>query len=178
MGKIDLLAPEARPVFEAFLRKLEAAGLRYTVTETLRTLAVQEAYYAQGRKPLEEISALRKKAGLYLPGEAGGKRIAAKTMKPARLTGKAADIVPAAGGRIPWNITKENAGLRLAFGRLEQEAGLERGGSRAPLDKYGIGWERRITSFRGRNENRKNGHRGAAKRERVSFYPKRRGCHF
>ena len=142
MGKIDLLAPEARSRFESFLLKLDQAGLRYSVIETLRTQAVQEAYYAQGRKPLEEINALRKKAGLYLLGEAEGKRIITKTMNSVHLAGRAADIVPVVDGKIPWNIaSRETADLWLAFGRLGGEAGLEWGGNWAPLAKWGIGWD-------------------------------------
>ena len=141
MGKIGLLKPEVRRYFEEFLSRLDAAGLRYAVTETLRTEAVQKAYWAQGRKPLEEINALRKKAGLYLLGEDEGKRIVTKTMNSVHLAGQAADIVPVINGKIPWNITGENAGLWLAFGRMGQEAGLEWGGSWSPLDKYGIGWD-------------------------------------
>ena len=142
MGKIDLLAPEARPLFEAFLAKLDAAAFRYSVVETLRTQAVQEAYCAQGRKPLEEINVLRKKAGLYLMGAAEGKRIVTKTMNSVHLSGKAADIVPVVDGVIPWNITsRETAELWLAFGRLGQEAGLEWGGCWTPLNRYGIGWD-------------------------------------
>jgi peptidoglycan L-alanyl-D-glutamate endopeptidase CwlK len=141
MGKIELLAPEARPCFDSFLRKLDLAGFRYSVVETLRTRAVQEAYYAQGRKPLAEINELRKKAGLYLLGEAEGKRIITRTMESVHLTGRAADIVPVLDGKIPWTITAENAELWLAFGRLGREAGLEWGGSWMPLDKFGIGWD-------------------------------------
>jgi peptidoglycan L-alanyl-D-glutamate endopeptidase CwlK len=142
MGKIDLLAPEARPYFDSFLRKLDAEGLRYSVVETLRSPEVQAAYYAQGRKPLEEINTLRKKAGLYLLGEAEGKRIVTRTMHSVHFTGKAADIAPVIDGKIPWNVTsREIAGLWLAFGRLGREAGLEWGGAWPPLDKYGIGWD-------------------------------------
>ena len=142
MGKIDLLAPEARPYFDLFLRKLDAEGLRYSVLETLRSPEVQAAYYAQGRKPLEEINALRKRAGLYPLTEVEGKRIVTKTMRSVHLTGKAADIAPVMGGKIPWNIrSREIAGLWLAFGRLGREAGLEWGGSWPPLDVYGIGWD-------------------------------------
>jgi peptidoglycan L-alanyl-D-glutamate endopeptidase CwlK len=141
MSKIDLLNAEARPFFEEFLRRLDKEGLRYAVTETLRSREVQEAYYAQGRKPLEEINALREKAGLYPLAEAEGKRIVTKTMRSVHLTGRAADIVPVVDGKIPWNITAGNAGLWHAFGRLGREAGLEWGGSWAPLDVYGIGWD-------------------------------------
>jgi peptidoglycan L-alanyl-D-glutamate endopeptidase CwlK len=141
MSKIQLLAPEARKYFEGFIKKLDNQGFRYSVLETLRTVEVQEAYYAQGRRPLEEINELRKKAGLYLLGEEEAKRIVTKTLESVHLTGKAADIVPVIDGKIPWNITTENAELWLAFGRLGQESGLEWGGSWAPLDRFGIGWD-------------------------------------
>jgi peptidoglycan L-alanyl-D-glutamate endopeptidase CwlK len=141
MGKLDLLKSDVRRYFEDFISKLEQRGLRYSVVETLRTRAVQEAYYAQGRKPLAEINDLRKKAGLYLLGEADGKRIVTKTMNSVHLTGRAADIVPVVDGKIPWNITADNAELWRTFGVLGQEAGLEWGGSWPPLDKFGIGWD-------------------------------------
>jgi len=141
MSKLDLLKPEVRRYFDDFIGKLDRQGLRYSIIETLRTREVQEAYYAQGRKPLEEINELRKKAGLYLLGAEEGKRIITKTMESIHLIGKAADIVPVIDGRIPWNFTAENAGLWLAFGRLGQEAGLEWGGTWTPLDQFGIGWD-------------------------------------
>jgi peptidoglycan L-alanyl-D-glutamate endopeptidase CwlK len=141
MGKLDLLNADIRRYFEDFIGKLEQRDLRYSVVETLRTQAVQEAYYAQGRRPLAEINALRKKAGLYLLGEAEGKRIITQTMNSVHLTGRAADIVPVVDGKIPWTIAADNAELWRTFGALGQEAGLEWGGSWAPLDKFGIGWD-------------------------------------
>jgi peptidoglycan L-alanyl-D-glutamate endopeptidase CwlK len=141
LSKLQLLIPIVRPCFEAFLSVLDKEGLHYSVVETLRTLAVQEAYYAQGRKPLEEINELRKKAGLYLIGAAEAKKIITKTMQSVHLTGHAADIVPVIDGKISWTITADNADLWLTFGRLGQEAGLEWGGSWPALDRYGIGWD-------------------------------------
>ena len=141
MSKLQLLIPEARPFFEAFLTALDKQGLRYSIVETLRTIEVQEAYYAQGRKPLEEINELRKKAGLYLLGEAEGKKIITNTMESAHLIGKAADIVPVVDNKIPWTITGENAGLWLTFGQLGKEARLEWGGDWKPFSKFGIGWD-------------------------------------
>jgi peptidoglycan L-alanyl-D-glutamate endopeptidase CwlK len=141
MGKIDLLNAVVRRYFEDFIGKLEQQGLRYSVVETLRTQEVQEAYYAQGRKSLAEINELRKKAGLYLLGEAEGKRIVTKTMQSIHLLGLAADIVPVVDGKIPWNITLDNAELWRTFGVLGKEAGLEWGGLWTPLDKFGIGWD-------------------------------------
>ena len=141
MNKIDLLKPEVRRYFEDFTGKLEKSGFRYSILETLRTIEVQEAYYAQGRRPLAEINELRKNAGLHLLGEEEGKKIITRTMRSVHLTGKAADIVPLVNGKIPWVITGENAELWLAFGKLGQEAGLEWGGSWHPLDQFGIGWD-------------------------------------
>ena len=141
MGKLELLKPEARPYFEDFIGMLEKRGFRYSILETLRTKAVQAAYYAQGRRPLEEINELRQKAGLYLLGAEEGKKIVTKTMESAHLTGRAADIVPVIGGKIPWSFSKDNAGLWLEFGRLGQEVGLEWGGTWGPLNQFGIGWD-------------------------------------
>jgi hypothetical protein len=141
MGKIDLLDPVARPFFEDFLTRLDKRGLIYTVLETLRTWAVQKAYFAQGRETLPEINRLRKAAGLYLLGEAEGKRIVTQTMNSVHLHGKAGDIVPVLDGKIPWVITAENAELWRTFGHLGQEAGLEWGGTWAPVDRFGIGWD-------------------------------------
>jgi len=141
MSKLALLIPIVRPYFEGFIGRLEQQGFRYSILETLRTKEVQEAYYAQGRKPLEEINELRKKAGLYLLGAEEGKKIITKTMESVHLTGRAADIVPVIAGTIPWNISKDNAELWLAFGRLGQEAGLEWGGTWGPLNQFGIGWD-------------------------------------
>jgi peptidoglycan L-alanyl-D-glutamate endopeptidase CwlK len=109
--------------------------------ETLRTQAVQDAYFAQGRKPLEEINGLRKKAGLYLLGEAEAKRIVTHATHSAHQDGGAADIVPVVDGKIPWVINGGNAELWLTFGRLGREAGLEWGGAWKPLDRFGIGWD-------------------------------------
>jgi peptidoglycan L-alanyl-D-glutamate endopeptidase CwlK len=141
MRKIELLMPIVRPYVEDFISRLEKQGFRYSVLETLRTIEVQKAYYAQGRKPLAEINELRKKAGLYLLGEAEGKKIITNTMQSVHLDGRAADIVPVIDGKIPWNITADNAELWLAFGRLGQEAGLEWGGTWALLNRFGIGWD-------------------------------------
>jgi peptidoglycan L-alanyl-D-glutamate endopeptidase CwlK len=141
MSKLQLLKPEVRPYFEDFIGRLEQQGLRYSIVETLRTKEVQEAYYAQGRRALCEINELRKKAGLYLLGAEEGKKIVTKTMESVHLTGRAADIVPVIAGKIPWNISKDNAELWLAFGRLGQEAGLEWGGAWKPFDRFGIGWD-------------------------------------
>jgi len=141
MNKLALLILAVRPYFEDFITRLEKQGLRYSILETLRTKEVQEAYFAQGRRSLEEINELRKKAGLYLLGAEEGKKIITQTKESVHLTGRAADIVPVIDGKIPWVFSKDNAELWLTFGRLGQESGLEWGGNWKPLNQFGIGWD-------------------------------------
>jgi hypothetical protein len=141
MNKIDLLKPEARPFFTTFLSALYKHGLQFYIVETLRTQAVQDAYYAQGRSSLEEINRLRKIAGLYLIEAAEAKKIITQVRYSRHQDGEAGDIVPVLNRKIPWNITSENAELWLTFGRLGQEAGLHWGGTWEPLDRFGIGWD-------------------------------------
>jgi peptidoglycan L-alanyl-D-glutamate endopeptidase CwlK len=141
--KTDLLIPAVRPYFEAFLHELDRQKFRYSVLETLRTQAVQDAYYAQGREPLEEINRLRKAAGLYLIGQAEAGKIITNARHSVHQDGQAADIVPVLeNGKIPWNFTtQEIADLWKRFGEIGQAAGLEWGGTWKPLDRWGIGWD-------------------------------------
>ena len=141
MNKLELLKPEARRAVELFVASLEKHGYRYTIIETLRTQETQDAYYAQGRLPLEEVNLLRRKAGLYAIGEDAAKRIITKVKYSVHQDGRAADIAPVANGKIPWDINSETAPLWLAFGKLGIEAGLGWGGLWEPFDRFGIGWD-------------------------------------
>ena len=98
---IELLDPVFKDKIKIFLSKLDEKGILYYIFETKRDTEVQTAYYAQGRKPLEETNALRKKAGLYLLSEADNKKKITWTMKSKHIEGKAIDIVPRAVGPIP-----------------------------------------------------------------------------
>lgn len=140
MTKIELLEPATREKVEKMLHFMDGEKIAYKVIETLRTPAVQKAYYAQGRESLYTTNALRKEAGLYVIDEATNKRIITWTLKSKHIDGKAIDIVPVQDGRIPWNIlTKEIAALYLRIGEIGESVGLEWGGRWKPLDKFGIG---------------------------------------
>ena len=139
MNSLDLLNPTALPYFESFVGKLEKAGHLYIICETLRTIEVQKAYYAQGRQPIKEINELRKTAGLPPIKAKQGKMQITWTMNSYHLKGMAADIVPSQDGKPVFNITKDNAPIWLEFGRLGQESGLGWGGVWKPLDEFGIG---------------------------------------
>ncbi|MDW8345833.1 MAG: M15 family metallopeptidase [Bacteroidia bacterium] len=64
-NRLTGIRPEVQEAVRAIAQRTENELKRnITVSEGFRTFAVQEAYYAQGRKGLEEVNALRKKAGL------------------------------------------------------------------------------------------------------------------
>lgn len=140
MTKIELLEPKTREKVEKMLHFLDSEKISYKVIETLRTLATQKAYYAQGREPLYTTNALRKEAGLYMIDEATNKRIITWTLKSKHIDGKAIDIVPVLDGRIPWNInSQEVADLYIRIGKIGEAVGLEWGGRWKPIDKFGVG---------------------------------------
>jgi hypothetical protein len=143
MEKLHALLPSVLPYFEAFIRLLDTSGLRYAILEVLRTAEVQEAYYAQGREPLDSVNAKRKKLGLYLLGEAEGKRIVTYARHSIHQDRRAADIVPVLeDGKIPWDYMKYQE-LWSRFGRLGTDAGLEWGGGKTwtPLLPCGMGFD-------------------------------------
>jgi len=101
------LDPSAQIVFEGFLKRLDAeiGDDRYIVFEGRRKTAVQEAYYAQGRKPLGEVNALRNIAGLYaLRSEKDNYQIT-WTLKSKHIDGLAMDVLPVDGvGNPTWDL--------------------------------------------------------------------------
>jgi peptidoglycan L-alanyl-D-glutamate endopeptidase CwlK len=140
---LNSLDPAFQPQAAVFIDRLKAAALSYTVIETLRTLAVQTAYYAQGREPLDAVNKKRTLAGLCLITAEENRRAITQTMKSVHLDGKAIDVVPLTiDGKIPWVInTQEIADLYKKFGEIGRSVGLEWGGDWKPLDRWGIGWD-------------------------------------
>jgi peptidoglycan L-alanyl-D-glutamate endopeptidase CwlK len=126
---LEGLDPQARPIFEEFLRALDA-GLgdhRYIVFEARRSVLTQDAYYAQGRRPLEEVNRLRKIAGLYqLRTERDNYEIT-WTLRSRHIDGLAMDVLPVDGAGNPtWDL----AHYRRAFEAIRdcgKAAGLECG---------------------------------------------------
>ena len=139
--KTNELLPTVRPCFESFLSALDRAGLRYSVLEVYRTPTMQNAYYAQGREPVEEVNRLRKLAGLYAISADQAGRIITNTRHSTHQDRIAADIVPVLeSGKIPWDYGAHKA-VWETFGRLGMAAGLEWGGSWKPLLPCGLGWD-------------------------------------
>lgn len=97
---IRLLHPSLKAVYEeakAAYHAAHPAGYRVQLNETHRSLAVQQAYYAQGRKPLVEINRLRVLAGLWeIKAEEAGRKVTFRlpgTSRHASLPAEAFDVV-------------------------------------------------------------------------------------
>ena len=101
------LDPIAQPVFKNFLNRLdvELGDDRYIVFEGRRSIKTQEAYYAQGRKPLDEVNALRKAAGLYLLRSENDNYLITWTLNSKHIEGIAMDVIPVDGAGNPtWDL--------------------------------------------------------------------------
>lgn len=98
---IELLDPKFKEKVKIFLNKLDEAGIKYIINETLRDLAVQQAYYAQGREVLETVNRLRSAAKLWPITKSENKKVT-WTMKSKHLEGLAIDICPLKNGYAWW----------------------------------------------------------------------------
>ena len=105
--KLEDLKPMVMVAALKALAELKSAGVQAVVTYTFRTTEEQQALYAQGRKPLAEVNALREKAGLYQIKEYLGKdkkihsdndysvtNCDGVKKRSAHQTGSALDVVP------------------------------------------------------------------------------------
>ncbi|QQO10329.1 M15 family metallopeptidase [Breznakiella homolactica] len=104
---VDRLQPELARRTRIFLEYCREHAIDVCIIETLRRLEVQEAYYAQGRKPLETVNELRKKAGLWAITESENSRTVTNTMKSRHMEGNAVDICPMKNGKPWWNAPDE-----------------------------------------------------------------------
>lgn len=136
MRMLAELDERARPKFENFLSRVDAAlgEDQYMVFEGRRTTAVQEAYYAQGRKLLREVNELRRLAGLYLLRSETDNYVISWTLKSKHIDGLAMDVLPVDGARNPtWDIAHFNRQFN-AIRLCGKDAGLVCGSDWTPPD--------------------------------------------
>lgn len=137
--KLSELVPEAKKKVELLLEKCKAADIPVLVIETGRTHDVQEAYYAQGREPIESVNDKRRAAGLWEISEKENRRTVTQTLKSKHIEGKAADICLLDGkGALWWSAPKEKW---LEFGALAESCGLTWGGRWGARDANSLGWD-------------------------------------
>jgi peptidoglycan L-alanyl-D-glutamate endopeptidase CwlK len=126
------LTPLTREKCLAFLDACEEAGIKVMIQETLRDYETQEAYYAQGRKPLEYVNLLRKKAGLWAITAAENKRKITWTMNSRHFSGTAFDVSLKKEGRATWSLKEDMNDNEIAdydeIGPIGESVGLTWGG--------------------------------------------------
>jgi hypothetical protein len=107
------------------LKALGASGV--IVTETLRELSVQMAYYSRGRMPnATDVQAMYKAAGLWsIPTSQCGSMIT-WTLDSMHLQGRAIDIAPSKNGS-PWWPPADWPGWEV-IGKAGENRGLRWGG--------------------------------------------------
>lgn len=114
-----------------WLSDCEDAGLDILVTCTYRSAAEQDALYAQGREPLDEVNALRKAVGLLpISGLMNNVVTNCKGGESEHQKREAVDFVPLNAGKCDWN----NPLAFLKAGELAEARGLT--------------WAGRFTSFK------------------------------
>lgn len=64
--RISDMTQELQVKYAAFAARMGEAGIPFALNCVLRTEAEQEAFYAQGREPIEKVNELRKAAGMYI----------------------------------------------------------------------------------------------------------------
>jgi len=100
------LDDNARPVFYNFLCNLdtELGEEYYIVFEGRRAVAVQEAYYAQGRDSLEVVNEKRRRAGLPHLRSEKENYIITWTLESKHIKGLAMDVLPVdSNGNPTWD---------------------------------------------------------------------------
>ena len=101
------LDARAQVTFEKLFASLdnELGETQYIFFEGRRRLVVHEAYYAQGRDPLDVVNVYRQKAGLYLLRSEKDNYIITWTMQSKHLDGLAGDVLPVDGkGNPTWDL--------------------------------------------------------------------------
>jgi hypothetical protein len=117
--KLDDLDPTFLAQVRPFLAALDAAGIKYSVTETRRSFADQKHYFKVGTSKCDGLV----KLSLH-------------------QAGLAIDVVPVdAGGNPSWDYVGRLADYRR-IAEIARANGLESGQDWTPLDpKTGLGWD-------------------------------------
>jgi len=139
---ISEMDPKVQYKFTHFTEIIRELKIPFQIIETLRPQEVQDAYYAQGRKPVNIVNALRDKVGLYLITEDENTIITqAKISK--HTSGLAMDAAPFwPWYSIDWNVSTLAASAPWhVLGNIARECGISWGGDWTPKNSVGIGWD-------------------------------------
>ena len=122
---INILVPELREKAVKFLSICKEKKIEVSIIETFRSNLIQSAYYAQGRKNLEEVNLMRKGAGLSPISQKENVKITNTQAGYSKHNiGKAFDVCPILNGKLAWN----DIDLFSQLGEIGLSVGLKWGG--------------------------------------------------
>jgi len=119
------LKPELAEAVRRFLAECSRQNFPVVIIETDRSQAVQDAYYAQGRRSLEEVNRLRQIAGLYLLSEAENKKTCTDAKASNHTGGNAVDIAPVMPKKPGWAWWSAPQDVWEKMGSIAEECGLD-----------------------------------------------------
>ena len=105
------------------LKKMGVTGIY--VSETLRTLATQMAYYSRSRMSVSDVKKMYAAAGLYKISDEEAAKANTWTLSSKHIEGKAIDLVPEINGVILWT-APDSVWQRM--GEIGKTCGLTWGG--------------------------------------------------
>lgn len=104
MADINLLRPKTKKLCELFIEVCRKNGINLVITQTLRSMELQDAYYSQGRDSLDIVNSKRKKVGLLSIKNNENKIITkAKAGSSPHNYGLAWDIACIVNGKVDYN---------------------------------------------------------------------------
>ena len=108
---------------DAELKRMGVTGI--AVSESLREVAVQMAYYSRSRMSIADVKAMYKAAGLYAIGDEEAKKPNTWTLDSKHIRGEAVDLVPTKAGQYWW---KAPEAVWFRMGEIGEKHGLTWGG--------------------------------------------------
>ena len=129
---LDLLEPELEEKVRKAIEEMRAdPGLKamgvdgIAISETLRLLSTQMAYYSRGRMSVPDVKAMYSAAGLWRISDEEASKYVTWTLESKHLSGQAVDLVPLRHGSTWW-IAPDSVWNRM--GEIGEAHGLSWGG--------------------------------------------------
>lgn len=106
--------------------KLKELGAeRVVISETLRDLTTQMAYFVRGRMEVKYVKQFYAAAGLYDIGEVEARTVCTNTLRSNHMSGRAVDFVPVKNDKLWWNAPDA---VWEVMGEIGEAHGLKWGG--------------------------------------------------
>jgi len=119
---LNLLRPKTKKLCELWIEACRKEGINLVVTQTLRSMDLQDAYYSQGRESLEVVNSKRAKVKLAKITAKDNKIVTnAKAGTSPHNYGLAWDFVPIINGKADYT----NLALFKKMGEIAKKISFE-----------------------------------------------------